>query len=202
MPVKSGVPQGSILGPLLFLLFINDLPDSIKSRVLLFADDAKCYRSISSITDCLELQEDLNSLSFWSNTWNLHFNALKCSVLTFHPRHSESKFNHPYHMDSTTLQIKSSNRDLGVVMSENLRWSEHYQSMLAKAYKLLGLTFASTHCPLAKKVLYISLIRSKITYCSPVWRPYLLDDIRTLESIQRRAINLSSMTFTQVIAIV
>ena len=99
-------------------------------------------------------------------------------------------FNHPYYMDSTTLQIKSTHRDLGVVMSENLRWNEHYQSMLAKAYKLLGrirTVFASTYCPLAKKVLYIYLIRSKITYCSPVWRPYLLVDIRTLESIQRRA---------------
>ena len=190
LPVKSGVPQGSILGPLLFLLFINDLPDLIMSRVLLFADDAKCYRSITSITDCLKLQEDLNSLSLWSSTWSLHFNPQKCSVLSFHPSHSEAKFNHPYYMDSTIVQIKSTPRDLGVVMSENLQWSEHYQSMLAKAYKLLGLirrVFASTYCPLAKKVLYISLIRSKITYCSPVWHPYLLVDIRTLESIQRRA---------------
>ena len=148
--------------------------------------------------------QPFTSLSLWSSTWSLHFNPQKCSVLSFHPSHSEAKFNHPYYMDSTTLQIKSTHRELGVVMSENLRWSEHYQSMLAKAYKLLGLirSVASTYCPLAKKVRYISLIRSKITYCSPVWRPYLLVDIRTLENIQRRATKFVLNDFTQVTATV
>ena len=84
LPVISGVPQGSILGPLLFLIFVNDLPSSAKSsNVFLFADDTKCLKKISSQTDCHLLQEDLLCLSNWSHKWNLQFNERKCVVLRF-----------------------------------------------------------------------------------------------------------------------
>ena len=158
--------------------------------------------SIPSITDCLKLQEDLNSLSLWNSTWSLHFNLQKCLVLSFHPSHSEAKFNHQYYVDSTTLQIKFTHRDLGVVKSENLRWSEHYQSMLVKAYKLLCLirrVFASRYCPLAKKVLYRFDPRSLIVL--PFGVPIsLLTGL--LKAYGDEQLNLSSMTFTQVTATV
>ena len=84
LPVISGVPQGSILGPLLFLIFVNDIPSSIKhSHVFLFADDAKCLKKISSSSDCHSLQDDLSRLSIWSLRWNLHFNENKCVVFRF-----------------------------------------------------------------------------------------------------------------------
>ena len=82
LPVISGVPQGSILGPILFLVFVNDLPATVTSSlVLMFADDAKCAHSIFKLSDCLSLQEDLNNLVLWSTTWNLLFNEGKCSII-------------------------------------------------------------------------------------------------------------------------
>ena len=82
--MTSGVPQGSILGPILFLVFVNDLPATVTSSlVLMFADDAKCAHSIFNLSDCLSLQEDLNNIVLWSTTWNLHFNEGKCSIVRF-----------------------------------------------------------------------------------------------------------------------
>ena len=78
VPVLSGVPQGSVLGPVLFLIFINDLPDNIRSSVCLFADDCVLYRNIHSLQDCLTLQEDLTSLGQWEADWKMKFNVAKC----------------------------------------------------------------------------------------------------------------------------
>ena len=89
VPVLSGVPQGSVLGPILFLFFINDLPDNIRSSVRLFADDCVLYRNIYSIQDCLTLQEDLTSLGQWEADWQMKFNVAKC--------HSMRVARHPHH---------------------------------------------------------------------------------------------------------
>ena len=78
VPVLSGVPQGSVLGPVLFLIFINDLPDNIRSSVRLFADDCVLYRNIKSPIDCQILQDDLNRLSQWETDWQMKFNVVKC----------------------------------------------------------------------------------------------------------------------------
>ena len=80
VPVLSGVPQGSVLGPILFLIFINDLPDKIKSSVRLFADDCVLYRNIHSLQDCLILQKDLDSLGLWEADWQMKFNVAKMSL--------------------------------------------------------------------------------------------------------------------------
>ena len=80
-PVLSGVPQGSILGPVLFLLYINDISSSVKSRLRLFADDCILYSEIREVQDCWALQDDLEQLSLWSNTWQLNFNVKKCYQL-------------------------------------------------------------------------------------------------------------------------
>ena len=81
-PVTSGIPQGSILGPILFVLFINDLPDCVSSDSLLFADDTKIFSEITCDHDSLQLQNDLNSLQSWSDKWLLNFHPDKCKVLT------------------------------------------------------------------------------------------------------------------------
>ena len=189
LPVTSGVPQGSILGPMLFLVFINDLPPSaIHSRLLLYADDVKCSHPINTLDDCKQLQHDLNTLSTWSIEWNLNFNVSKCALLRFC---SHSKvYPSVYSKKSTSISSKSSVRDLGVTVSSNLSWTQHYDLISTSSYKSLGLirrTFGQSTSLKAKKLLYITLVRSHLLYCSPVWRPNLIKDITRLEKIQRRA---------------
>ena len=189
MPVKSGVPQGSILGPLLFLLFINDLPTTVKhSNILSFADDTKCYKVIRNILDTTLLQSDLESVFKWSTENQLFFNINKCTVLPFKSK-SPSDAN-CYRIDNNIVSSKSSHRDLGIIFSTNLSWSAHYESIISKAYRSFGLlrrVFSNIHSIKAKKELYISIVRSNLLYCSPLWRPYLIKDILNLERIQRRA---------------
>ena len=94
VPVISGVPQGTVLGPLLFLLFINDLPDNITSKTRLFADDCIVYRTILTATDTEILQDDIYKLAEWERTWGMNFHPQKCSVLT--ATRSRSPIHHPY----------------------------------------------------------------------------------------------------------
>ena len=189
LPVISGVPQGSILGPLLFLIYINDLPDKLsESSLLLFADDAKCFMSISSTADRDSLQSDLSSLVDWSSEWKLSFNELKCSVICF--TRSQQTTSPSYSINNTTISSVNTQKDLGVILSSDMQWRPHYTLITQRAYKMLGLvrrTFPLVRDVFAKQRLYFSLIRSHLLYCSPLWRPQLLVDIKSLETVQRRA---------------
>ena len=189
LPVVSGVPQGSILGPLLFLIFVNDLPASVSSsHLFLFADDTKCAHPISSVSDCLSLQSDLDQLSSWSSDWSLHFNEDKCAIVRYSTRQNPIVFN--YHINGKQLVTKMIHKDLGVLISDNLVWKEHYDHLLKRAYKTLNLLrriFHNVRCVQAKKVLYFSLVHSQLLYCSPIWRPHFIRDIIAIENIQRRA---------------
>lgn len=189
LPVVSGVPQGSILGPILFLLFINDLPRSaVTSSMFLFADDAKCAKAIHSFSDTLDLQRDLVALGAWARKWNLYFNETKCIHLRFLP------YSHPapeisYAISDFTISSSAHHRDLGVYMSNDLSWSDHHNIIISKAYQSLGMirrTF-TTNSVSTKRQLYLSLVRSQLSYCSPTWRPHLSRDIIKLERVQRRA---------------
>ena len=183
------MPQGSILGPVLFLIFVNDLPSTLSfSKVLLFADDAKCIMPIYSLQDCLNLQTDLSRLSDWCSTWNLLVNEEKCSAISFKPRSSPLSFN--YHLNGKQISSIAAQKDLGLFVSADLTWRSHYQLISSRAYKMLGLlrrVFSSSVSVSAKRSLYISLVHSKLLYCSSVWHPYLLVDIKNLEYVQRRA---------------
>ena len=191
LDVTSGVPQGSILGPLLFLVFINDLPSCVKSsKVLLFADDAKCYQLSK---DYLNLQADLDSLYLWSLS-NLSFNSNKVCHLRF--QYSSDKndcyFNNygTYYLGDRSVLKCSSHRDLGVIMTDDLSWSNHFSLIISKALRILGLlrrSFGPSTPVQVKRLLYLTLVRSKLIYCSVLWRPRLVRDIRRLESVQRRA---------------
>ena len=99
VPVLSGVPQGSVLGPVLFLIFINDLPENIRSSVLLFADDCVLYRNIKSPIDCQTLQDDLNSLAQWETDWQMKFNVAKCHSMrvTRHLPENQIQFEYSLH---------------------------------------------------------------------------------------------------------
>ena len=187
LPVRSGVPQGSILGPLLFLIFVNDLPETAWfSKILLFADDAKCIMCISSPLDNTYLQSDLLRLSQWCTTWNLYLNENKCSIVHFKARPSSTS---NYHLNYQQMSSSNKKKDLGLVVTADY-WQSHYQLISSKSYKILGLlrrVFSNSILLSARMSLYISLVWSQLLYCSPVWHPYILKDIRGLELVQRRA---------------
>ena len=141
LPVKSGVPQGSILGPLLFLIYINDLPECINyASCYLFADDSKVLKSIFTTNDCSQLQMDLTSLEAWCNAWKLKLNQSKSTHLrlSFSNR-TNSPHNCHYNIAGAQLQSVRSQRNLGVVISNTLSWQQHYTKLCQKAYNALHL---------------------------------------------------------------
>lgn len=188
--VTSGVPQGSILGPMLFIIFINDLPDVIPedTKAEIYADDTKAYRSITSEDDAQHLQHALCNLATWSNNNNMKFNASKCKVLTVSRKKQPVSFN--YQLGSTNLLHVQREKDLGVVVTRNLSWDPHIHSVTTKANKLLGLLKRT--CPLltdvkVRRTLYLSLVKSQLCYASEVWSPPYFSQKVKIEQIQRRA---------------
>ena len=119
LPVLSGVPQGSILGPFLFLIYIDDLPSVVSSSlVLLFADDTKGFKTIHDQSDAQSLQFDLNALGSWSNKWSVAFNESKCAIVHFHTK-SES-IDYQYYLNDQAISKATMYRDLGVFVSDTL----------------------------------------------------------------------------------
>ena len=182
----SGVPQGSILGPLLFLIYVNDLSDAANHSIVpMFADDSKCYREITKLQDRKLLQNDLDSLQLWSNTWDFNFNTQKCSVMHFSRKKCLVTF-HEYYLNQQRIRSTVSQCDLGILVSDDLKWSSHINNLLSKGNRKLG--FLRRNCfhladVNARWLLYLSLVRSNLSHGSEVWAP----QTPSLESIQRRA---------------
>ena len=195
-PVHSGVPQGTVLGPLLFLIYINDLPDSVSSTVCLFADDCLVYLEVGSIDDQLALQRDLDSLENWAHIWGMKFNPSKCTILTISRSPPLHKF---YSLCGTILQQVSEAKYLGVNIREDLHWSKHIQGLASKASSTLGLLRRNLSlCPKKlREQAYISLIRSRLEYCAAIWDPHLEKDTQQLEAIQRRAARFVVQDFSR-----
>jgi len=191
LDVLSGVPQGSVLGPLLFLIFVQDLPERVKCSIRMFADDTKLWKEIRHFQDSRELQEDLDSLSNWSEDWQLLFNAEKCKVM-----HVGHKFQTEYHMGEAgnrkKLQETEKERDLGIIVMHDLKPAEQCKAAVAKAMSVIGMI--GRHFKRLSKedfmLLYKSYIRPKVEYCIQVWSPYRVKDIQCLENVQRRATKL------------
>lgn len=186
LPVLSGVPQGSILGPLLFVLYINDLPNCVtSSEVALFADDAKCFREIRSASDCHLLQHDLNKIHEWSRIWKLNFNVSKCKLLTIA---RALKFQHPYSLDGVVLERVDSIQDLGITVSSDLSWHKHIDQVVSKCNRVNGMIKRAIGRKAPADVtmrLFNTLSRSIAEYSSPVWSPHTVCDITRVERIQR-----------------
>lgn len=186
--VTSGVPQGSVLGPLLFLIYINDLPNHICSSIRLFADDCVIYREISSTNDCLQLQTDLDNVSAWCFDWSMQLNLSKCKLMQVSlSRHPPSLY--PYVISNTPLTKVNTYKYLGIHISSNLSWQAHVDYVTNNANRMLG--YLRRNFPLApvslKLLLYKTLVRTKLEYASAIWDPHLLSLSSSLESIQNRA---------------
>ena len=125
LPVISGVPQGSILGPLLFVVYTNDLQTTVASNcsLLLYADDTKCYKTINTSNDSNKLQEGLDLLYRWSREWRLNFNIKKCDCV--HITRKRVPANHVYYLGDNNLGTSDSQKDLGLLISSNAQWSKH-----------------------------------------------------------------------------
>lgn len=184
--VTSGVPQGSHLAPLLFLLFINDL-NFLHSRKLLFADDLKVFRQINSLNDTILLQNDLNILLDWCSINKLPLNIDKCKIISF--TRSRDPFIVSYNISLSPLSRVHDISDLGVIFDSALTFNKHLLHTVRKASMILG--FITRNCkdftnPAVFKTLYTSLVRSKLEYNTVVWSPYLNYQSQCLDNIQNR----------------
>ena len=188
--VTSGVPQGSVLGPVLFLIYINDIDSNLVSKIGKFADDSKLLKVIESNTDVINLREDLKSLENWSDKWQMQFNIEKCSVMHIGKSNPCSE----YKLYDKVIKSSEQERDLGVIVDKTLKFSEHCNRIANSANLTLGLikrNIVSRDKKIITK-LYKALVRPKLEYCVQAWRPFLKKDIEKLESVQRRATKLIS----------
>ncbi len=185
--VLSGVPQGTVLGPHLFLLFINDIGDGISSKIRLFADDCLVYRAIKSPADETILQNDLDRLVDWTNTWGMHFNPKKCNIMRVSNRRNQEDTN--YKMLGTKLEQTNTCQYLGIHIQDNLKWSKQAQHAASKASRTLGFIKRNFHHASAniKEKLYHTLVRPHLEYGIAAWDPYYTKDINIIEKVQRRA---------------
>ena len=183
-PVTSGIPQGSILGPLLFIIFINDLPDGIHSICKIFADDTKIYNSHEKSN---VIQQDLLTLQEWSKIWQINFNITKCSVLHIGKNNNNVK----YYFDKDNkreLKTTKCEKDVGVAFSPDLKFDEHINTIVSKANQLVGLIKRSfTHIDKTFMTkLYKAIVRPHLEYANVIWHPIYKRQIELLERVQRR----------------
>ena len=197
LPVLSGVPQGSILGPILFVLFINDLPSSLNAGtdIALYADDTKIWRPIASEEDHIILQSDINTLLEWSIINKMNFHPSKCKAVSVHNRPSPldmlPSVRFCYHLGDVLLEYADNEKDLGVIINPSLCFSEQQDALVAKANQQLGLVRRTCHFVQdikRRRTLYLTLVRSQFEHCSPIWRPSNDTAMKKFESFQKRCV--------------
>ena len=191
VPVVSGIPQGSVLGPLLFVIYINDILDNIDSSGLMFADDTKIFRKITSKEDAEQLQQDLEKLETWSTKWQLKFNEQKCHVLTM-GKFENIRFCNRYKICDSEMEHVYTEKDLGVTVDENLNFEEHILNKVRIANALVGQIRGSFSFldGITFKRLYTALVRPHLEYAQAVWYPFLQKHVNLLENVQDRATKL------------
>ena len=202
--VLSGIPQGSVLGPLLFVIYVNELPETVKSTVYLFADDTKIFCSITDHNDPKNLQDDLNILQKWSNTWLLKFHPDKCKRMTIGKPNEFTDIIYTLDKNGTihNLENVEQEKDIGVIIDSNLEFDKHINAKINKANSMFSIIRSfqflnhQTFTPL-----YKSLVRSHLEYASSVWNPHKQKYIEAIENVQKRATkqlpNMSDLSYEE-----
>ena len=206
IPVPSSVPQGTVLGPILFIIFIDDIVDCVPhSNIKLFADDVKLYRRIVDVDlDTVSLQFDLDSIVDWSKKWQLRLSETKCQTLNISNR--KNNVQSSYTIENHQLESVSSIRDLGYTVSNNLKFSTHCRLISSKALRTSALIFR-----VFRSKTFVTLLRAYKVYVRPivesgtsVWNPHLCKDIDLIEKVQRyftrrilKRCNIPKMSYTE-----
>ena len=188
LPVTSGVPQGSVLGPLLFIIYVNDIDDGITARISKFADDTKLGMNVADAENVERLQADLRKLGEWSDKWQMPFNVEKCKVMHIGHRNPQAV----YSLKNSALESTDMEKDLGVVITSDLKFSKQCIEAEKKAQRILGYIkrqFGYRNREIVL-TLFNSLVRPHLEYAVQFWSPSLRKDIARLERVQARATKL------------
>jgi len=204
-PVISGVPQGSVLGPILFIIFIDDINNIFSNSSVshkLFADDAKLYSTINTECDAASLQNALDRLQQWSFDWQLSINISKCHILHL----GKNNTKHQYFLNGCPIGAAQVVTDLGVDIDPLLKFDAHINKIVGKAYSRVGVLFkgfASRGVQVLKQA-YTTYVRPVLEYASSVWSPHLLKHINAIEKVQKRFTKritlLSNLTYPERLA--
>jgi len=197
LPVASGVPQGSVLGPLLFLLFINDISQNISSTVRLFADDLIMYRVIHDSSSQGNFQQDIDKLLGWAKRWGMSFNTKKCNVVNI--SRSKEKNTHKFYMGDFELKYVDIFTYLGVQIGSDLNWNHHVNSNYNKAIKTLN--FVKRNISICsqkyRSLAYTSLVRPHLEYASAAWDPHFVKHTSMLEKVQNNAARFACNAYSR-----
>ena len=194
LPVVSGVPQGSVLGPLLFLIYINDVTCVVSNgKIIIYADDIALYQIIHSPSDFILVQQDINSICAWVDENSLLLNTLKCCYLLFSRKPTPTFPSSPLLVNNTALHMAKEFKYLGVTFSSDTSWTPHINTICLKSRKLVGMLFRKFYCHTDSHSLlklYLSTVRPHLEYASSVWDPYLKKNIEAIEHVQKFALKV------------
>lgn len=187
-PVLSGVPQGSVLAPVLFLIYINDITNYADVKLRLFADDCVLYNEIRHHDDQVKLSNSLNKIAQWCADWQMTINIDKTVFMSI--TNKVSKFNFQYHLNNVPLRKVYQYKYLGITIASDLSWTEHVRQVSKKAMSKLffikrALSFATHE---TKLLAYVTFVRPVLEYASIVWFPHTANNIAILERVQRKAV--------------
>ena len=187
--VKSGVPQGTVLGPLLFLIMINDIDRNIIHRnISIFADDTRISKQINNEEDVEALQEDLEKLYSWATDNKMAFNGTKFEVLRY-GNNEEVKEDTDYLTPNTdgVIDVKNVLRDLGVMMNDRATFEEHIDKVCSQVIQKAGWILRTFHCRRTRfmQLMWKQLIQGHIDYCSQLYQPLQSGNLQRLENLQK-----------------